>query len=464
MNLQRLKILVFVGLIACGGAESGVERGNAALSAGDATTAVAEFTAALEVAPGRADAWFGRGKANLALKDEPTALSDLRKAVAIEPTLLDAWRILAEREPEATARLAAIEQVVTLAPDDLDARKDRAVLWTETGRSADAITELEAWLAQHAEDKEVWGLYGDALLAADRPYDAYEAYQNGTNKSSREPRAFAAIKRRARSGDVEAMTFLRRKNEPVELYVEQAQALYEAGRMQAALEAGRKALAVNVEPNRERALSLALTAAAHAGLLVDETFIATRGGSSAMERERAFKEIVENCEESIAIEPTALAWRTAGFARLQLDQDARALDSFTNAVILDPTDLKAHRWRAEAAEAKGRYDIVVEDVDAIEKLGKIEVEDLLLRARARGATPGEEAHAKADLDRAVAIAEAAGKASSGLYPSLKARGMYFAAQGNPEAAKADLTRARALRPIRDEELEAMLASLGGSLR
>ncbi len=463
MRRPWLPILATVLLLACGSAESSLEAGRAALVSGDAAGAEEHFTSALTRTPDRADLWLARGQARLALGRTEDALSDLRKAVALEPALLEGWRVLAANEVRVVDRLAAWDRVVAANPDDLAARKGRGLERLAAGHGMEAAEDLGAWVAAHPDDPEAAAVHGDALLAAGDPYAAYAAYQKSRTPASRLPRAIHPIKGRARAGDGAALTFLTKIGERSDDYLDLAQGLYDQGRLQQALEEVRKAGVVHKDPTPERARALALSATIREGLLDDPSFAATRGAASALERGRVYEDVIKECEESLSIAPNALCHRTIGHARLELKQPDEAVAQLSSAILLAPTDLKARRWRIEAASAAERWALVVEDVDALEAAGTSDVELLLRRGEARShlAPTFTQAQARADYDRAVAQALQVGRAGPKVYVALKARGLYLAGQGEVAAAREDLLQARTLRPMRDEEVEQALAALGG---
>jgi len=459
-----LGILLLLLLAAgCGSTERSIAKGQSALQAGDPQAAAAAFTEALGRAPNRADAWLGRAQARLKAGDQAGALSDLRKAVTLDPKLTEGWRLLGAQEPDAKTRAAAWTHVLAEKPDDLDARRARGKERIALGDAKGATEDLSAWLETHADDQEAQGWYGEALLGVDRPYDAYDAFQKSLSPASNTPRALHLVKKRARSGDGKAMTFLARVGEPPDDYVDLAQTLYDSHRLQPALEEVRKALAVYKGPSPDRARALALSAAIREGLLDDPTFAATRGAVGTLERGRVLEDAIKQCDESLAIAPSPTCYRTEGKARMDLKQPARALQAFTKAIELDPTDVQARRWRTRVAENRKRWEIVVLDADALESEGKIDVELLIRRANAKDALDTfTEAQAKADLDKAVAMARQEGRASPELYTALKARGFFEANHNHPAEALADLKEAKPLRPMRDEELEERLALLEAS--
>ena len=69
-----------------------LQRGRAAMSAGEPRQAVEHFSALIDHAPGFAEGWNGRAAAFFALDHFGMALADLEHVLALEPRHYDAWQ------------------------------------------------------------------------------------------------------------------------------------------------------------------------------------------------------------------------------------------------------------------------------------------------------------------------------------------------------------------------------------
>jgi len=451
-------------LLACSGADAHLERGQAALSGGDVALAAQEFSRAIEKDPERADAWIWRGKARLRAGSTADALEDLRHAVEIDPNAAEAWRLLAENDTSPEARADACDHFLALRPEVIEVHLLRGQDRLATGDLTGAGEDFEAYLTGRPDDDSAWKLLGDVRLAQDRPYEAYDAYHKGVSRAANEPRALHVIKARARSGDAEARDYLRSVGETEEPYLEIAARLYDAGRIELAMDAARKAVSVNRDEPIPRARALAYTASARARLVTDQSFAGTRGAATPLERERVLKEAIRECEESLEIEPSVLCYRTVGHANAELGRHARAIASFTQALEIAPDDGESRWSRAQAAYERERWDMVIEDVDALEKCGQASVDAILLRGRAKEHDPDiplEET--LVDFDKAVALSMKTGSPGAGAYDALKERGLYYAKTLQYDLAYKDLARAKGMRSIRDEDVEHALLEVTSQL-
>jgi len=447
--------------LACRSPDGHIERGRALLEAGEVETAMYHFDKAVEKAPERGDTWTWRARARLSIGSTDGVVDDLRHAVEVDPEEADAWRLLGEYAPEAAERVAALDQSLARVPDDPDAHLMRGRDRLTLGDGEGAAEDFTAWLAAHPEDKATQTLRGDALLLADRPYEALSAYEVSDAPATHAPRAIHALQVRARDGDRDARKFLIARDEPPEPYLDIARRLYEQGQLQPALDAARKSVVVHRDPSPDRALALAYGAAARARLALDPTF-ALRAVGGATERERVLKDAIAECEKALAIEPVALCHQTIGFAWTQLDRPGKAVEAYGQALALDPED-QVSRWgHARAAYERKMWKTVVDDVEALRSAKQATVEALVLEADARSQLPDASADdVRADLDTAVDLAHRTG-AINDLFGAYKARGMFHASLGETEQAVEDLSRARSIRPsLADPEVESTLAQLGG---
>jgi tetratricopeptide (TPR) repeat protein len=451
-------VLIAVG---CRSPDGHIERGRALLEDGDFEAAMRHFDKAVDKAPERGDTWTWRARARLSAGTAEGVVDDLRRAVEVDAEAADAWRLLGEHALEPEERVAALDQSLARIPDDPPARlirgRDRLVL----GDGVGAAEDLAAWLAVHPEDKESHTLRGDALLLADRPYEALSAFEAGTASATHAPRAIHALQVRSRDGDREARRFLLARDEPPEPYLDLARKLYPQGQLQLALDAARRAVVVHRNPSPDRAFALSFGAAARAHMAMDPAF-ALRAVGRATERERVLKDALAECEKALAIHPVALCHQTSGFAWEQLDRPGKAVEAYGEALALDAEDHVSRWGRARAAAARKRWKTVIGDVDALRTAEQATVEALVLQAHARTQLPdGSPEEGLADLDAAVDLAHTTGTITD-LFTAYKARGMFYAGLGETEQAVEDLSRARAVRPsLADPEVESTLAGLGG---
>jgi len=456
--------VLLVVLLGCSGPDANLERGRSALSGGNVPLAAKEFSRAIEKDPERADAWLWRGKARLQSGATADALEDLYHAVEIDPDAQDAWRLLGEHDTTPESRIIACDHLLTLRPEAIEVHLLRARDRLEASDPDGAGEDLETYLTGNPDDAHAWKQLGDVRLAQDRPYEAHDAYGKGVSHAANEPRALHVIKMRARSGDTEARDYLRSVGETEDPYLDIAAQLYDAGRVQPAMEAARKAATVHRGDPIPHARALAYSASARALLVLDQTFAGTRGAATPLERERVLKEAIRECEESLEIEVSTLCYRTIGYANFELGRYARAISTLSQVLKLEPGDRESRWRRARAAYERERWDLVIKDVDVLEKTGEASVDAMLLRGKAKRNHPDiPTEEARADFDKAVTLALRTGSAGPGAYDALKARGLHFANTMEYDRAYKDLQRAKEMRSIRDEEVEHALLQVAAQL-
>ncbi|WP_240804293.1 tetratricopeptide repeat protein [Qingshengfaniella alkalisoli] len=104
-----------------------LERGRAALEAGDTTTAIEHFTALTDHAPDFAEGWNGRAMAFYAEEKLGPAMSDLERVLALNPRHFGAMTGLAQilvqlgYEKEAISVYRAVHAIHPHQPDIKDA-------------------------------------------------------------------------------------------------------------------------------------------------------------------------------------------------------------------------------------------------------------------------------------------------------------------------------------------------------
>lgn len=143
--------------------------------AGDLEAALADLDRGVALAPKVVEAYFNRGLARIRANDAAGWQADLAQALRLDPDHAGAyaalcWGYALDRQP-ATA-LPYCDRAVALAPTG-PGRDSRAIVFAELGRTAEAIRDIEAYLAGDlppAERAERVGWLA-ALAAGRDPFD-----------------------------------------------------------------------------------------------------------------------------------------------------------------------------------------------------------------------------------------------------------------------------------------------------
>ena len=122
-----------------------LRRGKEALEAKEYETALAAYSAAIELAPENGEAYAGRGVAHFALKDYKTALPDLTKVIELQPEdgiiVFMRGQTLNQME-DYSAALADFTRAIELQPDDGDNHYWRGVAYYELKDYSSALADF----------------------------------------------------------------------------------------------------------------------------------------------------------------------------------------------------------------------------------------------------------------------------------------------------------------------------------
>ena len=142
-----------------------VSRGNAFLAMGEADKAKASFEAALKARPGDSAALLGLASHAFSQKDMENGKRYAEEAVAKDPQNPDVWMykgMLAGRQGEGQAALAAYDQVLKLKPTHRSAHIEKAYLEIGMGKFDAAKADLDA--ARKITPGSLIVVYTQALL------------------------------------------------------------------------------------------------------------------------------------------------------------------------------------------------------------------------------------------------------------------------------------------------------------
>jgi tetratricopeptide (TPR) repeat protein len=122
---------------------------------GALTDAVADFTRAIELDPKTAAYPLQRAKAHMALRQPALARSDLDQAIALKPDLPEALVMRARLRIEAKDMAGARADFEAAAAADPDARLPMAGALINAGEFADAISNLDRWIAANPRNGQL---------------------------------------------------------------------------------------------------------------------------------------------------------------------------------------------------------------------------------------------------------------------------------------------------------------------
>jgi hypothetical protein len=130
-------------------------RGNRKQEDGDLDGAIADFTAAVELAPGEHAPRYNRGNARSLGGDLDGALADYTDAIEIAPEFAPAWQrrgLTKQRRGDLEGALADLDEAVRLSPDEPSSYGERAALRALRADFAGAVEDCERALAMAAPD------------------------------------------------------------------------------------------------------------------------------------------------------------------------------------------------------------------------------------------------------------------------------------------------------------------------
>ncbi|MSR35665.1 MAG: tetratricopeptide repeat protein [Gemmatimonadetes bacterium] len=82
-----------------------------------------------------------------------------------------------------TDRIAVLERMLLARPDDARLRFGLALEYEKAGRTDDAVSALQAYLASSEDEGNAWGRLGALLLRLGRADDARSAYRRGIEQA-----------------------------------------------------------------------------------------------------------------------------------------------------------------------------------------------------------------------------------------------------------------------------------------
>jgi tetratricopeptide (TPR) repeat protein len=125
---------------------------------GDAVGAHRDREQALRQKPADEEGWIARGVARVTT-DTKGALADFAEAVNLNPRSLAGWQnqahVLAERLGRTREAIAALDRILALHPEHVQARASRGVLRARLGQRTEALSDARAALRLAVSSPEV---------------------------------------------------------------------------------------------------------------------------------------------------------------------------------------------------------------------------------------------------------------------------------------------------------------------
>jgi predicted aspartyl protease/cytochrome c-type biogenesis protein CcmH/NrfG len=137
-------------------------RGEAHLSRGEPSAAVADLDVAIRMAPDQAAYYVARARAQVADKQPDAALADLDQSLRLDPKNLDALLLRAElrlAHKDRTGAAADVTAASALAPAGSTQARLMASLYLRLDQPAAALALLDGWIRLHGDD----AMLGSAL-------------------------------------------------------------------------------------------------------------------------------------------------------------------------------------------------------------------------------------------------------------------------------------------------------------
>ncbi|MBD8533260.1 MULTISPECIES: XrtA/PEP-CTERM system TPR-repeat protein PrsT [unclassified Massilia] len=364
-------------------------RGDALLATGDADGAKAAYEAALALDPNSGAALTGLARHSLIKNnDKETGQRYLADAVAKDSKNPDVWMFQAGmlrglNKPEEA--LAAFDKVLALRPQDRNANLEKAYIFINQKKFAEARTEIEA--ARKIAPSSLLVTYGQALLE----------FNEGKNKEARE-----SLQRVLKSAPNHMPSVLLAG--AVELNLDAA--------LQAQLHL-RKYLEVDPKNMYARKLLAQAylkgsqpdeAAATLAPALTDskDPQLLALAGESYMQA-RDFGKATANLEKASQLAPNVAVLRTSlGMSRLQQGDTAKGIVELERATELDPKSERALAALVQAELGLKHYDKALAAVNKLETLTPNEPQTHNLKATVL-LTKGDVPAARAAFEKALQI-------------------------------------------------------------
>lgn len=454
-----------------------LDSGKAALAQNRYDRAIADFDAALALAPRSVDARLGRGEARLGRNDTAAALADCNEALRIRPESVDAYLLRAqvsEHESQLDLALRDLEQALALDPKNPKALFNRGWLRWSQG-------ELEPALADATAALELDPKYGDGFVLRTvvlRDLGDARAAQASARaglavfepKTPDDDRALAQLK--SLSGDVDgALAALDRLivNKPLDpgAYNERGNVREQKGELELALADYRKAAelapkawsthatlgsvllrlgrpdeaiaaydaALRLRPSEVSALlgrgQARLDRGDHEAALVDFTRVidlhpdnaqALHARGDARFGMKQYPQAVDDYAKALEHEPANAAWLADRALAAYWNDDLDRADADTRkAISLDPDLTQAHNVRGHVFYARDQYDEAMACYTRAIELSPKDPQLLVNRGNAHY-WKGDLDAARADFDQALALEPDHSGARNGLLKLLYRKG------------------------------------------
>ena len=171
-------------------------RASLRLSSGDADRALADYDAAIRLAPAEGEIRMDRGDAFRATGDEVKALADYEEAVRLKP---DLWRAHYMRAYSLEGRgdhAAAIEgytRAAKLAPDNPDPHCEIGVIYFNAGDHDKAVAKYSAAIALSPQTARFYDYRGQAYEAQNKLERALADYSDAIHSIPKTPRSSRGV-------------------------------------------------------------------------------------------------------------------------------------------------------------------------------------------------------------------------------------------------------------------------------
>ncbi len=337
-------------------------RGNSALDRGDLAEALDDYSEAIRRNSSDPVPLFDRARVFERLGRTNDALADASQSVLISPLFADGFELIARLDTNAgnlAQALKAITTAIELSPKPapLQFRLLNANILEKMHRLDDSASIYSDVLREDAENPDA--LYGSARIKLlegrqDEALVLLERYKTVDTRSSEVHLIIVKLLlEMKRSQDALNWIDLHLRNDPQGLEY-RAKALSLLGRSSEALEL----------------LSTSNVRSPFGDTLLGEA--AMKAHKCDMARS-AFLRVVQ-----ASTEPDASSWRNLGVSYLCLQDNAAALDALNRVISLNPSDVLAYCYRADAFRSLGDKEQAVRDAKMAVKLGPADPDVLMM--------------------------------------------------------------------------------------
>lgn len=334
--------------------------------AGELASARADFSSAILAEPDNAELRNLRGYFLMSCGVHEDALADFAEAIRLDPELAVVWNnrgLLYLKESKYQQAMQQFRTAVECDAEYADGWNNLGFAHMKLGQLEEALQNIEQALKVNPRYVTAWNNRGLINLEQKDYEAACTAFSKAIELSDLDPRWYAhrqvALRELKRFDEAAAdeLTIewisrlsalnqhLKEDAQDATRWIARGDCLFEGGRHEAAVNDFSNAL--QLEPANTAALN---------------------GRARVWAATGELRKAIDDCEQSIVIQPTMEALSIRGEAWLAMNNLDQAIADFEDSSRLDATFAEAYRRRAEQHRSKGNDDAAAADIKAAERI------------------------------------------------------------------------------------------------